>query len=110
MPETTLDAVVAALARHQRRATYGAVAGLLARPATFLMQGRPRDALNSWVVNAETGEPTGYTADQCDPWLRRHPEVLRTPGEVALLVVSCSGCGAAHAFGRRIGFAAAPHH
>lgn len=88
MTAYTLDDVVAALARHQRRATYGAVAGFLGRPATFVMQGRPRDALHSWVVNAETGEPTGYAPPERDPHLFRHAEVLRNPGEVALLVAN----------------------
>jgi hypothetical protein len=65
----TLDEVLAHLDRHHQRATYGAVGRIVDRPPTFLMGGRPRDRLHSWVVNQETHLPTGYTQEQVHPAL-----------------------------------------
>lgn len=72
----TLDEVIALLARHHQRATYGAVAGVVDRPPAFLMGGLPRDHRNSWVVNQETHLPTGYTPEQMDPALFERSEVI----------------------------------
>ena len=60
----------------RQRATYGAVAGVLDRPAWFLMKGRPRDPLHSWVVNARTGRPTGYAEDAVHPDLLARDHVV----------------------------------
>jgi hypothetical protein len=79
----TLDAILDLLSQYHQRATYGAVGGVLGTPAAFVMQGRPRDPRLSWVVNQETGDPTGYVPAQCDPNLYVRDAVLKT--EAALL-------------------------
>lgn len=80
--DTRLDELLDALSATQRRATYGAVAGFVGQPATFLMNGRPRDARHSWIVNQNTGLPTGYDADAVDPKLSEHVEIIRTVEEL----------------------------
>jgi hypothetical protein len=79
----TLDAILDLLSQWHQRATYGAVGGVLRVPARFVMQGRPHDPRHSWVVNQETGEPTGYIPTQCDPQLYARNTILTT--EAALL-------------------------
>ena len=79
----TLDVIFDLLSQFHQRATYGAVGGVLGVPAAFVMQGRPRDPRHSWVVNQETGDPTGYTPAQCDPQLYARDTILTT--EAALL-------------------------
>lgn len=61
-----LDEVVAILHEKGRAATYGAVAGIVGGPPQFVMQRRPRNPLNSWVVDAITNRPTGYEPAQID--------------------------------------------
>ena len=80
--EWTLDTVVDLLERHRQRATYGAVAAVLGRRATFVMSGYPRKSRYSWVVNKETGLPTGYTPEQMHPDLRVRSSVLETGEEL----------------------------
>ena len=62
-----LDTLLACLASHQQRATYGAVALLVGSQPRGLMYGRPRSPLNSWVVSKATGKPTGYRDGEIDP-------------------------------------------
>jgi len=81
-----LDDVVAQLNQHQKRASYGAVAGVLGVAPRGLMARRPKNHRNSWLVAATTnqrtgsrrGWPTGYTDDQIDPdclrQIDRHPD------------------------------------
>lgn len=80
--EWNLDSVVAALnARHQR-ASYKAVADMLGQHANQLMQGRPRNPLNSWVVASSTckregrrlGWPTGYIDPECARQIEDDPD------------------------------------
>ena len=75
-----LDEVIAFLAEHHQRATYGAVAEYLGNqlPPIGLMNGRPRNYLNSWIVNADTHEPSGYLPEQIDPHLLEldNPQVI----------------------------------
>ena len=73
-----LEDVVSFLDRRQLRATYGAVGQVVGRPATFLMTGIPRGPRYSWIVNQETGLPTGYTEEQCHPALTKKSLILRT--------------------------------
>ena len=82
MNTPTLEAIVTALDNAKQRATYGAVAGFLDRPATFLMQGIPRNPLYSWVVNAETHMPTGYTVEQMADGLQSIPHVIASADEL----------------------------
>lgn len=81
-----LTDVLLALDRNKQRATYGAVAGHLGVPAMFLMNGRPRDPLHSWVVNAQTGLPTGYPDDAIHLDLLQHERVLKSPDDIAALI------------------------
>ena len=60
----TLDHILDLLDRFHQRATYDAVAELIARPVQYLKNGRPRDPRNSWVVDQDTWLPTGYFKDQ----------------------------------------------
>ncbi len=60
-----LEDVVDFLDRRQLRATYGAVASVVGRPATFLMSGIPRSPRYSWMVNQKTLLPTHYTTPRC---------------------------------------------
>ncbi len=61
------------LNRNKLRATYGDVARVLKIPtaslAVFLGPPRPEA---SWVVNDETGKPSGYPENQYHPDLRTH--------------------------------------
>lgn len=63
----TLDEIVDQLDQRGQRATYGAVARLLGHSPRSLLKGRERARRFSWIVNRETGLPTGYAADQIDP-------------------------------------------
>ena len=66
----------------RQRATYGAVAAVVGAVPMFVMSGRPRDPLHSWVVNAQTGRPTRYADDQVHADLQAHDRILRTEGEL----------------------------
>jgi hypothetical protein len=74
----TLDEILDLLSQYHQRATYGAVGGVLGVPARSVMQGRPRDARHSWVVNQETHNPTGYVPAQCDVHLYERNTILMT--------------------------------
>jgi hypothetical protein len=76
--DASLDTILDQLNRRRQRATYGAVAGLIGRPPLFLMGGRPRDARHSWVVNQETGMPSGYEPHELHPDLQSRPEIVAT--------------------------------
>ena len=70
----TLDEVIARLNEAGQRATYGAVGGVVGRPARGLMRDRQLTGPNSWVVAKTTkkktdsrrGWPTGYADGQID--------------------------------------------
>ena len=78
----TLDEIVDQLDQHGQRATYGAVARLLGHSPRSLLKGRDRGRRFSWIVNRETGLPTGYSDDQIDPRLRDSGVVLTDYGEL----------------------------
>jgi hypothetical protein len=42
------------------------------------MKGHERNQRHSWVVNAKTGEPTGYEPDLLHPDLRERDDVIET--------------------------------
>src|SRR5437660_1417926 len=70
----SLDEIVAQLNSRYRRASYGAVAGLVGGLARGLMAGRTKCHEYSWVVASSgpgRGRPTDYREDQI------HPECLR---------------------------------
>jgi hypothetical protein len=77
-----LDRIIDVLDKHGQRATYGAVAGVLERPARFLMQGLQRNPRNSWVVAADSLRPSGYSADETHPSLTANDKVLMTAEEL----------------------------
>lgn len=62
------------------RATYGAVGEALGnlpgRSVGGMLGDRRPEA--SWVVNAETGDPTGYERNRCHPDLYRDPHIVKT--------------------------------
>jgi hypothetical protein len=76
-----LDDVLDLLARYHQRATYGAVGGVVDRPAAFVMTGLPRDHRHSWVVNADTLLPTGYAQKELHPALCEREHVFKSASE-----------------------------
>lgn len=75
----TLDFILDRLHKAGQRATYGAVGGVLDRPAIGLMVGRPKDKRHSWVVAKKSGLPTGYSTAEVDPRLASSPPPIDTP-------------------------------
>jgi len=85
MPTETIhnfDGVIAALNRHQQRATYSAVAALVDQSPRLLMYKRPRTQETSWVVSKATGRPTGYDDADVHPQLTVNETVLSTREEL----------------------------
>lgn len=78
----SLEEIVDLLDRHGRRATYGAVAAVLGQSPRSLLRGRERDRRFSWIVNRETGMPTGYREEMIDPRLKESGPVMVTDGEL----------------------------
>lgn len=78
----SLDEVVELLDHHGQRATYGAVARLLGHSPRSLLRGRERSRPFSWIVNRETGLPTGYPDDQIDPRVRESGPVISDDREL----------------------------
>lgn len=71
-----LDKIIARLNEQNQRASYGAIAGFLGGGATprYLMDGRPRNPVNSWVVAAGGqwyGRPTKYADKEIHDECRR---------------------------------------
>ena len=86
-PTLTVELILDCLNRERIRATYGAVGEVLGRPAQSVggvLGGRTGRA--SWVVNAKTGEPTGYSAEEKHPDLRRTEQIIRTGEELRQLL------------------------
>ncbi len=71
--DSKIKQVLDFLNRNRLRATYKDVAGFLNVPAQSLsvLLGPHRPAA-SWVVNGETGKPSGYIESECHPDLRAH--------------------------------------
>ena len=78
----SLEEIVDLLDRHGRRATYGAVAAVLGHSPRSLLRGRERGRRFSWIVNRETGMPTGYSEELIDPRLKESGPVIVTDGEL----------------------------
>lgn len=74
-----LEKIVAFLNQEHRRATYGAVGEALGLPAQAVggMLG-PRCAEASWVVNADTREPSGYSTADKHAALHERSDVITT--------------------------------
>jgi len=84
MPTQTqsLDSILDLLDRFHQRASYGAVAGLIDRPAQYLMNGQLRDPRHSWIVSQDTWLPTGYFKDQIHPDIISRERVLLSVEEL----------------------------
>lgn len=82
-----VDQILDCLSRERIRATYGAVGEVLGRPAQSVggMLGN-RTTRASWVVNAKTGEPTGYNAEEKHAELHRTEQIIRTGEELSQLL------------------------
>ena len=93
MQSLSLDQIVDLLDQHGRRATYGAVANLVGQSPRSLLKGRDRGRRYSWIVNRDTGLPTGYQDDQLDPRLRESGPVLSTDRELQQWLETCSASG-----------------
>lgn len=78
----SLDRIVDLLDQHGQRATYGAVARLVGHSPRSLLKGRDRGRRYSWIVNRETGLPSGYAEDQIDPRLPASGPVLANHAEL----------------------------
>ena len=86
----SLDRIVDLLDQHGQRATYGAVARLVGHSPRSLLKGRDRGRRYSWIVNRETGLPSGYTEDQIDPRLPASGPVLAGHAELQAWLASRS--------------------
>ena len=89
----TLDQILDCLDRKRIRATYAAVGAVIGRPPQSVgtaLGNRTKRA--SWVVNARTGEPTGYGPGQKHPDLHRTSRIIRTGDELRGLCAECSDC------------------
>lgn len=82
MPTDPLTEILFALQDARQRATYGAVAGALGAVPYFLMSGRPRDPLHSWVVSKASGRPTHYPDDAVHPDLLVRDRVIDTASDL----------------------------
>ena len=90
MQSLSLDQIVDLLDQHGQRATYGAVAKLVGHSPRSLLKGRDRGRRYSWIVNRETGRPTGYPDDQIDPRLPESGPVIGTDRELQQWLETCS--------------------
>lgn len=82
-PAYDLDRILQLLDHYHQRATYGAVAKLTHSNAAFMMNGRPRNPLHSWVVNQVTQLPTRYSEAETHPNLLARDRVLARPRDLA---------------------------
>ena len=79
----TVEQILDFLNTERVRATYGAVAEVLGiTPRSVGVQLGSRRPKASWVVNAGTGEPTGYDAEERHSLLYEHAEIIGTGAEL----------------------------
>ena len=84
---TTVNQILDCLDRERVRATYGAVGEVLGLPAQSVGQALgSHSGRASWVVNAKTGKPTGYSVDMMHPELRGTRRIIRTGVELSRLL------------------------
>ena len=82
-PVVSINEVLAYLNEACVRCTYGAVAkaiGVAPVSVGEYLGGKRKEA--SWVVNAKTGEPTGYTDAQKHPCLKKRQHIIRSGPEL----------------------------
>ena len=82
----TLDQILDCLESKRVRATYRAVGAVIGRPARSVgaTLGNRRQRA-SWVVNAQTGEPTGYDPTEKHPDLYLTSHIIKTGEELRRL-------------------------
>ena len=98
-----IDAIIACLNKKRIRCTYGAVGEVIGCTALEVQDhlqdwnGRRdlpaphRDPQTSWVVNAQTGEPTGYTnPDWKHPDLHHTSDIIKAGSELLALLKRCA--------------------
>jgi hypothetical protein len=79
----SLDEIIRFLNDEQVRATYGAVAELVGGIAQGIgARLGPRRAEASWVVNAESGVPTGYRVEERHPALLSKTDIITSGSEL----------------------------
>lgn len=80
---TTIEEILAYLNDACVRCTYGAVGEIIGVPpqsvGSYLGEPRPEA---SWVVRADTGQPTGYNPDQKHPRLEENRDIIRSGDEL----------------------------
>ena len=81
-PEDPLTDLLHRLQDARQRATYGAVAGVLGAVPLYVMSGRPRNPLHSWVVSAKTGLPSKYAPDEQHADLLARDRVVSTADDL----------------------------
>lgn len=87
MSPISLETILEGLQAHRTRATYGAVGEVLSIPAIAVgARLGLRRPLASWVVNAETGDPSGYSHEECHADLYTNPKIMRTGKELRALL------------------------
>ena len=83
----SLHLILDCLNRERTRCTYGAVAAVIGSAARGVGQRlEAKDPRNSWMVNKDTGEPTGYLDSQKHPDLHRTPHIITTEKELRELL------------------------
>ncbi len=83
MPDADeLTALLHRLQDGRQRATYGAVARVMGAVPLYVMSGRPRNPLHSWVVSATTGLPSKYAPDEMHADLLARDRVLASGDEL----------------------------
>ena len=71
----TCAVILEILQEHRQRATYGAFASVVGGTANGVMYKKPKNPLHSWIVSADTSQPTGYVLHQKHPDLEAPPTV-----------------------------------
>ena len=74
-----VESISQVLNRKRIRATYGAVAAIVGCNPQNVMQDRPNNHQNSWIVNGGTNLPTGYGPQDHHPDLVTLPIIVRDP-------------------------------
>ena len=83
VPLVSLHLILDCLNRERVRCTYGAVADVIGGVARGVSQRlETKDPRNSWIVNKDTGEPTGYLDSQKHPALHHTAQVITTGEEL----------------------------
>jgi hypothetical protein len=82
---TTLPTILAFLNAEQVRATYGAVGEALGVPPRAIgSRLGPHSMQASWIVDAETGLPTGYSQNDVHPALLNKSDIIASGLELVM--------------------------